>query len=64
VVWVITSGPHDLRSGTVGQPDGLWVSGLLMPGDAFALLFNAAGTYPYYDARGRGEVTGTITVLP
>ncbi|MCZ7583599.1 MAG: plastocyanin/azurin family copper-binding protein [Deltaproteobacteria bacterium] len=40
--------PHSTTSGQPDNPDGLWDSGLLDPGDTYSRTFDSAGTYIYY----------------
>jgi len=48
VLWLDGDGLHTTTSGVNGVPDGLWDSGSMSPGDSFALVFDAIGTFPYY----------------
>lgn len=39
---------HTSTSGTNCNPDGLWDSGLVSPGDSFSFVFDSAAEYPYF----------------
>ncbi|MEJ2306489.1 MAG: plastocyanin/azurin family copper-binding protein [candidate division WOR-3 bacterium] len=49
VVWV-NNGivAHTATSGTSCNPDGLWDSGLVSPGDSFSFAFDSAADYSYF----------------
>lgn len=39
---------HTSTSGTGCNPNGLWNSGLVSPGDSFSFAFDSAADYPYF----------------
>jgi plastocyanin len=57
--------PHTVTSGMVEnnspKPDGKFDSGILMNGDSFPFVFDAAGEYPYY-CTVHPFMTGKVTV--
>jgi 6-phosphogluconolactonase len=48
VQWVWAADGHSSTSGTPGNPDGLWDSGVQNTGFTFSYTFNTAGTFNYY----------------
>src|SRR5437870_5006237 len=48
VEWTWQSDDHSVTSGTVGNPDGLFDSGIQNTGFTFSFTFNDAGTFPYF----------------
>ena len=44
--WVVSG--HSSTSGTPGNPDGLWDSGILNQGATFSHTFTSAGSFPYF----------------
>jgi len=48
VQWNWGSNNHSTTSGTPGNPDGLWNSGILNNGATFSQTFNTAGTFSYF----------------
>jgi plastocyanin len=48
VQWVWVASGHSSTSGTPGNPDGMWDSGILNSGATFSHTFTAAGTFPYF----------------
>ncbi len=48
VEWVWAGNNHSTTSGTPGNPDGLWDSGVKNTGFVFSRTFTAAGTFNYY----------------
>src|SRR5262252_6166978 len=48
VQWNWGSSAHSATSGTPGNPDGLWDSGVLNKNATFSFTFNTAGTFSYY----------------
>jgi plastocyanin len=44
--WVVSG--HSSTSGTPGNPDGKWDSGILNAGATFSFTFLTAGTFPYF----------------
>lgn len=48
VQWVWAGDGHSTTSGTPGNPDGLWDSGVQNTGFTFSYTFNIAGTFNYY----------------
>lgn len=53
---------HTVTSGTPGNPDGLFDSGVIGPGGTYKRTFSTAGTYNYYCSIHQDIMTGTITV--
>lgn len=57
--------PHTVTSGVVEnnspKPDGKFDSGIMMNGDSFPFVFDAAGEYPYY-CTVHPYMTGKVTV--
>ena len=48
VKWIWAVSGHSSTSGTPGNPDGMWDSGILNMGATFSFTFTSAGTFPYY----------------
>ena len=48
VQWTWAASGHSSTSGTPGNPDGMWDSGVQNSGFVFSQTFTAAGTFPYY----------------
>src|ERR1700681_914422 len=64
VQWTWSSSGHSSTSGTPGNPNGIWDSGILNQGATFSHTFNTAGSFPYY-CTPHGQccgMTGTVTV--
>ena len=58
----ITTGTHSSTSGTAPNPDGLWESGNLAPGQTFSHTFNTVGTFQYF-CRLHTFMVATINVV-
>ena len=66
VRWTWSSSGHSTTSGSPGQPNGIWDSGILnLIGATFTQTFNSAGTFPYYCTPHGGccGMVGTVTVV-
>src|SRR5262245_39527446 len=64
IQWVWAANGHSTTSGTPGNPDGLWDSGIQNNGFTFSYTFNTAGTFNYYCSP-HGQccgMVGTVTV--
>jgi plastocyanin len=64
VKWNFSSSGHSTTSGTPGNPNGLWDSGIRGQGATFSRTFNTVGTFPYF-CTPHGEccgMTGTVNV--
>jgi plastocyanin len=48
VEWIWDSSTHSATSGTPGNPDGLFDSGVLNAGATFSFTFSTAGTFSYF----------------
>ena len=48
VEWIWDSDTHSATSGTPGNPDGLFDSGVLNTGATFSYTFLTAGTFPFF----------------
>ena len=48
VQWNWVANGHSSTSGTPGNPDGIWDSGVQNSGFIFSHTFSTAGTFPYY----------------
>ncbi|HEY1583217.1 MAG TPA: plastocyanin/azurin family copper-binding protein [Chthoniobacterales bacterium] len=48
VEWIWAASGHSTTSGTPGQPDGMWDSGVQNLGFTFNFTFMTAGTFNYY----------------
>jgi plastocyanin len=53
---------HTVTSGTPGNPDGIFDSGNLNPGQTFSFTFNTKGTFNYYCRIHLSRMTGIINV--
>src|SRR5262245_56786481 len=64
VRWTFASSGHSTTSGSPGQPNGIWDSGIRNQGATFTQTFNNAGTFPYYCTPHGGccGMTGTVVV--
>jgi len=64
VRWSWSSSFHSTTSGSPGQPNGIWDSGIQNQGATFTHTFNSAGTFPYYCVPHGGccNMVGTIVV--
>ena len=47
IEWIWAGNDHSTTSGTPGNPDGLWDSGVQNSGFTFSYTFNTAGTFSY-----------------
>ena len=65
VKWTWASSGHSTTSGSPGQPNGIWDSGLHNQGATFTHTFNSAGTFPYYCIPHGGccMMVGTVMVV-
>src|SRR4051812_15338965 len=65
VRWTFGSGGHSTTSGSPGQPNGIWDSGIRNQGATFTRTFNSAGTFPYYCVPHGGccQMVGTVAVV-
>ncbi len=63
--WTWSSGGHSTTSGSPGQPNGIWDSGIHNQGATFTRTFNSAGTFPYYCIPHGGccSMVGTVMVV-
>jgi len=64
VRWTFASSGHSTTSGSPGQPNNIWDSGIRNQGATFTQTFNSAGTFPYYCTPHGGccGMTGTVVV--
>jgi plastocyanin len=64
VQWTWAASGHSSTSGTPGNPDGNWDSGIQNLGFVFSHTFTTAGTFPYYCTPHGGccGMVGTVTV--
>ena len=64
VQWTWAANNHSSTSGTPGNPDGLWDSGVQNVGFVFSHTFTAAGTFPYFCTPHGGccGMIGSVTV--
>jgi len=64
VKWTWGSSGHSTTSGSPGQPNGIWDSGIHNQGATFTHTFNSAGTFPYYCIPHGGccNMVGTVMV--
>ena len=64
VRWTWSSSGHSTTSGSPGQPNGIWDSGIHNQGATFTQTFNSAGTFPYYCVPHGGccNMVGTVMV--
>src|SRR6476469_735548 len=65
VRWTWGSSGHSTTSGSPGQPNGIWDSGIHDQGATFTRTFNSAGTFPYYCVPHGGccQMVGTVAVV-
>src|SRR5438067_3556425 len=65
VRWTWDSSGHSTTSGSPGQPNGIWDSGIHNQGATFTHTFNSAGTFPYYCVPHGGccGMVGTVIVV-
>jgi plastocyanin len=65
VKWTWGSSGHSTTSGSLGQPNGIWDSGIHNQGATFTHTFNSAGTFPYYCVPHGGccNMVGTVMVV-
>ncbi len=65
VKWTFGSSGHSTTSGSPGQPNGIWDSGIHNQGATFTHTFNSAGTFPYYCVPHGGccMMVGTVMVV-
>ena len=65
VRWTWGSSGHSTTSGSPGQPNGIWDSGIRNQGATFTHTFNSAGTFPFYCIPHGGccGMVGTVTVV-
>ena len=65
VRWTFSSSGHSTTSGSPGQPNGIWDSGIRNQGATFTQTFNSAGTFPYYCTPHGGccGMVGTVVVV-
>src|SRR3954468_9470808 len=65
VRWTWGSSGHSTTSGSPGQPNGIWDSGIHNQGATFTRTFNSAGTFPYYCVPHGGccNMVGTVAVV-
>ena len=65
VRWTWSSSGHSTTSGSPGQPNGIWDSGIHNQGATFTQTFNSAGTFPYYCVPHGGccNMVGTVVVV-
>src|SRR6478609_11926618 len=65
VKWTWSSSGHSTTSGSPGQPNGIWDSGIHNQGATFTHTFNSAGTFPYYCIPHGGccMMVGTVMVV-
>jgi len=64
VEWVWDGLDHSSTSGTPGNPDGMWDSGIQNTGFTFSFTFTSAGTFNYYCTVHGGccGMIGSVTV--
>ena len=64
VEWIWAANGHSSTSGTPGNPDGLWDSGLHNSGFVFSHTFTTEGTFSYYCTPHGGccGMVGSVTV--
>src|SRR6476469_10141039 len=65
VKWTWGSSGHSTTSGSPGQPNGIWDSGIHNQGATVTHTFNSAGTFPYYCIPHGGccMMVGTVMVV-
>src|SRR5438046_10528032 len=64
VQWVWDASGHSVTSGTPGNPDGMFDTGLQSAGFMFSHTFPDTGSVPYYCTRHQAMMTGTVNVAP
>jgi len=64
VEWVWVGSFHSTTSGTPGNPDGIWDSGILTAGATFSFTFTTPGTFNYFCTPHGGccGMVGSVTV--
>lgn len=55
---------YTVTSGTNGQPNGFFNSGLIQPGGSFQFTFTQVGSYEYFSETNPTGMVGTIIVTP
>jgi plastocyanin len=65
VRWTWSSDGHSTTSGSPGQPNNIWDSGIRNQGASFTHTFSSAGTFPYYCTPHGGccNMVGTVMVV-
>src|SRR5499427_151199 len=65
VRWTWASSGHSTTSGSPGQPNNIWDSGIRNQGATFTRTFSNAGTFPYYCVPHGGccGMVGTVMVV-
>src|SRR4029077_10785303 len=65
VRWTWGASGHSTTSGSPGQPNGIWDSGIRNQGATFTRTFNSTGTFPYYCTPHGGccAMVGTVAVV-
>jgi plastocyanin len=65
VRWTFGSSGHSTTSGSPGQPNNIWDSGIRNQGATFTHTFSSAGTFPYYCIPHGGccAMVGTVMVV-
>ena len=63
VHWVWASSNHSVTSGTPGNPDGIFDSGIQNVPFSFSHTFPTIGDFPYYCRVHGSMMTGTVHVL-
>ena len=65
VRWTWASSGHSTTSGSPGQPNHIWDSGIHNQGATFTRTFSSAGTFPYYCTPHGGccGMVGTVMVV-
>jgi len=65
VKWTWGSSGHSTTSGSPGQPNGIWDSGIHNQGATFTHTFNSTGMFPYYCTPHGGccNMVGTVMVV-
>jgi plastocyanin len=53
---------HTVTSGAVGNPDGLWDSGVLIGGASFSQTFTTSGTFQYFCKIHGDKMEATVIV--
>ena len=62
VEWIWDDNGHSVTSGTPGNPDGTFDSGLQGIPFTFSHTFPMAGSFPYYCIRHQAMMVGTVNV--